>query len=170
MAVHARGALPFGRDRSRAETDNALPAPLQQPGPDSERGVALLAWKRKPPDEPLARPATWPPTAGRGLKVGSAQRVLVSASSCSMSRPPGRGRDNRKLERDCGPESHRQAKERPRRRRRHVAGAHDRNGVHKSADDGAAPRCRGSAGRPANVKHPLGRWCPGRGVQSCCAA
>ena len=45
----------------------------------------------------------WPPTAGCRLGSARVQGVLVSASSSSMSRSPGRGRDKRKLERDTRP-------------------------------------------------------------------
>ena len=86
-----------------------------------------------------------------------------------MSRPPRRVRDTRKLERDSGPESHRQARNCPR-------GVGDTSPepasetASRSLQMMATPRCRGSCRAPGAVKHALGRWCPGREVQSRCAA
>ena len=110
MAVHARGALPFARDRSRAEPITRYLRRCNGRVPTANRGTAP-GWKRKRPgDEPLACLATR--AADRRLRAQG--EVLVSASLFSMSGSPGRGRDSRLPDCDSGPESHRQARNGPR--------------------------------------------------------
>ena len=77
-----------------------------------------------------------------------------------MSGSPGRGRDDRKLERDSGLESHRQARNWP----RGVGDTSPEPAIEtasRSLQMMATPRCRGSCRAPGAVKHPL--W--GAGVR-----